>query len=547
MIRICSVLIESLVDHPEERLLLGGTANLTRNVADFPGSLREVLEALEEQVVVLKLLAAASDTSTVTVRIGEENEAQEMRSTSVVSVGYGGPTPLGRDGRRRPDQDGLPGHHRRRPRGGELRGGHPRRPLRPVWRPPQTRRQGTTRPWAPQWAATAGGLEHSGEGLLRHARGRARTRHPRRSSAPTASSLGSCTRTSTRTPRRSTGSATSRPPTRCCPTRRSGRSSTSAATRWPAAAAAGVTRSPASASATSWTRSSARPAARAAPAAGAARAAGCRPGPDALIRLSLTLEECFTGVSRELTVDTAILCELCAGEGTRKGTKTRVCDTCGGRGEIQSVQRSFLGQVVTARPCPVCRGFGEVIPDPCPRCAGEGRVRARRTITVKVPAGVADGIRVRHAGQGEVGPGGGPAGDLYVEVEELPHETFEREGADLHCTVRLPMTAAALGAVLPLETLDGTEELAIDAGHPAQHRAGAARPRPAQAAVLRPRRRPRRPARPPRRRDPRQAGRTADRAAARVRRTARRGAARTGHQRPRRTRPVLPVPRSAGR
>jgi heat-inducible transcriptional repressor len=89
MTRVCSVLIESLVDHPEERLVLGGTANLTRNVADFPGSLRQVLEALEEQVIVLKLLAAARDSGTVTVRIGEENEAHEMRSTSVVSVGYG--------------------------------------------------------------------------------------------------------------------------------------------------------------------------------------------------------------------------------------------------------------------------------------------------------------------------------------------------------------------------------------------------------------------------------------------------------------------------
>ncbi|HEX4724073.1 MAG TPA: molecular chaperone DnaJ, partial [Pseudonocardiaceae bacterium] len=189
-----------------------------------------------------------------------------------------------------------------------------------------------------------------------------------------------------------------------------------------------------------------------------------QPGSDALIRLTLTLEECAIGVSRELTVDTAILCELCTGEGTREGTTTRICDTCGGRGEIQSVQRSFLGQVVTARPCPVCRGFGEVIPDPCPRCDGEGRVRARRTITVKVPAGVADGVRVRHAGQGEVGPGGGPAGDLYVEVEELAHHTFEREGANLHCTVRVPMTAAALGAVLPLETLDGAEEIDIAPG-----------------------------------------------------------------------------------
>jgi molecular chaperone DnaJ len=178
----------------------------------------------------------------------------------------------------------------------------------------------------------------------------------------------------------------------------------------------------------------------------------------------MSLEECFTGVSREITVDTAILCELCAGEGTREGTTTQVCDTCGGRGEIQSVQRSFLGQVVTARPCPVCHGFGEIIPDPCSKCSGEGRVRSRRTVTVKVPAGVADGVRVRHAGQGEVGPGGGPAGDLYVEVEELPHEVFERDGADLHCTFHLPMTSAALGAVLPLDTLDGTEDLPIEPG-----------------------------------------------------------------------------------
>jgi molecular chaperone DnaJ len=187
-------------------------------------------------------------------------------------------------------------------------------------------------------------------------------------------------------------------------------------------------------------------------------------GSDALIRITLTLEECFSGVSKELTVDTAVLCELCTGSGCREGSSPQVCATCGGRGEVQSVQRSFLGQVVTARPCPECRGFGEIIPDPCPTCGGDGRVRARRTITVKVPAGVADGVRVRHAGQGEVGPGGGPAGDLYVEVEELPHPTFERDGADLHCTVRLPMTSAALGTVLPLETLDGAEDLPIDAG-----------------------------------------------------------------------------------
>ncbi|MGH3438347.1 MAG: molecular chaperone DnaJ [Sciscionella sp.] len=189
-----------------------------------------------------------------------------------------------------------------------------------------------------------------------------------------------------------------------------------------------------------------------------------QPGSDALIRLALTLEDCATGVSREIAVDTAILCDVCRGDGTAAGTTAATCETCGGRGEIQSVQRSFLGQVVTARPCPVCRGLGEVIPEPCRKCSGDGRVRSRRDITVKLPAGVAEGMRVRLAGQGEVGTGGGPAGDLYVEVEELPHETFERDGHQLHCRVRVPMTTAALGAVVSLETLDGVEEIEIEAG-----------------------------------------------------------------------------------
>jgi molecular chaperone DnaJ len=189
-----------------------------------------------------------------------------------------------------------------------------------------------------------------------------------------------------------------------------------------------------------------------------------QPGSDALLRLRLDLEECFTGVERDINVDTATLCDRCRGSGTAPGTSTRTCDTCDGQGEIQSVQRSLLGQVVTARPCPVCQGLGEVIPDPCQQCSGEGRVRSRRAITVKIPAGVADGMRVRMASQGEVGIGGGSPGDLYVEVEERPSEVFERDGFDLHCTVRVPMTTAALGAVVPLETLDGTEELKIEPG-----------------------------------------------------------------------------------
>ncbi|MBW0103949.1 molecular chaperone DnaJ [Pseudonocardia sp. KRD291] len=204
-------------------------------------------------------------------------------------------------------------------------------------------------------------------------------------------------------------------------------------------------------------------------AAGGGRGRGPRsrvqPGADALIRMELSLQECSTGVQRDLTVDTAVLCTQCTGSGCAEGTSPTICDTCGGNGEIQSVQRSFLGQVVTSRPCPTCRGFGEVIPDPCRQCAGDGRVRSRRSVAVRIPAGVAEGMRVRLAGQGEVGSGGGPAGDLYVEVEETPHEIFTRDGADLHCTLPLPMTAAALGATLPLKLLDDSiEELHIEGG-----------------------------------------------------------------------------------
>jgi len=189
-----------------------------------------------------------------------------------------------------------------------------------------------------------------------------------------------------------------------------------------------------------------------------------RQGSDALIELDLDLSETAFGVTRELTVDTAALCTQCAGAGTAPGTYPATCEACGGRGEVQSVQRSFLGQVMTSRPCSACGGVGTVIPHPCPTCAGDGRVRARRTINVKVPAGVEDGMRIRLTGQGEVGPGGGPPGDLYVEVRERRHEFFTREGEDLHCEVTLPMTAAALGTSAPLTTLDGEEHVDIAAG-----------------------------------------------------------------------------------
>jgi molecular chaperone DnaJ len=189
-----------------------------------------------------------------------------------------------------------------------------------------------------------------------------------------------------------------------------------------------------------------------------------RPGSDALIRLDLDLEETAFGIEAPLTVDTAVVCGTCQGAGTAPGTHPTTCEMCGGRGEVQTVQRTFLGQVMTTRPCANCQGFGTVIPNPCPQCSGDGRVRTRRTITVKIPAGVEDGMRIRLAGQGEVGAGGGPPGDLYVEIHERPHDVFSRKNEDLHCRVVLPMTAAALGTNLTIKSLDGEESVEVKAG-----------------------------------------------------------------------------------
>lgn len=189
-----------------------------------------------------------------------------------------------------------------------------------------------------------------------------------------------------------------------------------------------------------------------------------RQGADALLRVELTMAEMAFGVTREIAVETAVVCATCSGDGCAPGTKPRTCDTCGGRGEVQSMQRSLLGPVMSTRMCPTCSGIGQVIPTPCGTCGGEGRVRARRTIKVDIPAGIEDGMRIRMSGQGEVGPGGGPSGDLYVEVTQLHHDTFTRDGADLHCTIEVPMTAAALGTEMVLDTLDSQERIEIKPG-----------------------------------------------------------------------------------
>ncbi len=187
-------------------------------------------------------------------------------------------------------------------------------------------------------------------------------------------------------------------------------------------------------------------------------------GRDALIRIEIDLKDAIFGADKSITVDSAVACATCQGLGTKNGTQPVTCTSCKGRGETQTVQRSFLGQVMMTRECATCRGFGSVITDPCSECASEGRVRTRQSLDFKIPPGVESGSRIQLVGRGEVGLGGGPAADLYVEIHVAEHPTFHRQGFNLHCDIQLPMTAAALGTTLTLETLRGEVELTIPAG-----------------------------------------------------------------------------------
>jgi molecular chaperone DnaJ len=183
-----------------------------------------------------------------------------------------------------------------------------------------------------------------------------------------------------------------------------------------------------------------------------------RRGQDALVRLNLTLAEAAFGITKPLRVDTAVVCPRCNGNGSEGGGEPVTCGTCHGAGDVTQVQRSFLGEIRTSQPCPTCRGYGTIITNPCGECSGEGRVRSSRTINVKIPAGVASGNRVHLVSQGEVGPGGGPAGDLYVELNVATHEMFKRNGDDLEVVVKVPMSAAALGTQVTIDTLEAERD-----------------------------------------------------------------------------------------
>lgn len=187
-------------------------------------------------------------------------------------------------------------------------------------------------------------------------------------------------------------------------------------------------------------------------------------GGDLLAEVEITLEEAAEGVEREVEISALVECETCGGSGSAPGTFPVNCTECGGTGEIRSVRQTMLGQMITATTCGRCRGSGQEIVDPCKTCKGAGRVERTDALTVEIPPGVDDGAQLRVSGRGQAGLRGGRAGDLYVGIRVLPHETFQRAGADLGCEVPVPMTVAALGGTVAFPTLEGPEELDIKPG-----------------------------------------------------------------------------------
>lgn len=187
-------------------------------------------------------------------------------------------------------------------------------------------------------------------------------------------------------------------------------------------------------------------------------------GGDDLVSLTVSLKDAVFGAEKQIEVTTFAKCKACDGTGSKSKSAPAVCPSCHGTGLKRQVQRSILGQILTTAPCPECQGHGTVIADPCPECQGTGRMRVKRTIEVKIPAGIEDGTRIKLAGQGEAGQLGGPAGDLYVQVHIAPNREFTRKGQDLHCWLSIPMTWAALGTGTSISTFDGEKELEIPAG-----------------------------------------------------------------------------------
>jgi len=183
-------------------------------------------------------------------------------------------------------------------------------------------------------------------------------------------------------------------------------------------------------------------------------------GSDLRYDMTLTFEEAATGVNTKIKIPRQEFCGACNGTGAKAGTGVVACQTCGGRGQLAYQQGFFT----ITRTCPACQGAGQIIKERCTECRGQGRVEKERTIDLRIPPGVDTGTRLRVQGEGEPGPNGGPAGDLYVVLEVKEHPFFERRGADLYCTIPISIAQAALGAELQVPGLGGDEKLKIPEG-----------------------------------------------------------------------------------
>ncbi|HUY68635.1 MAG TPA: molecular chaperone DnaJ [Alphaproteobacteria bacterium] len=194
---------------------------------------------------------------------------------------------------------------------------------------------------------------------------------------------------------------------------------------------------------------------------------GTRRGGDLRYDLDLSLEEAFRGGEKTISIVHSVSCADCKGQGAAPGTAPVACTLCKGAGRVRAQQGFFTIE----RTCPQCQGAGRVIQNPCKKCGGQGRVRQERTLAVAIPPGVEDGTRIRLAGEGEAGLRGGNPGDLYVILGVATHPIFQRDGANLHCRVPIPMTTAALGGAIEVPTIDGDlAEVAIDPGIQTGHR-----------------------------------------------------------------------------
>lgn len=186
-----------------------------------------------------------------------------------------------------------------------------------------------------------------------------------------------------------------------------------------------------------------------------------RRGADIRYDLEVTLEEAYTGLKKEIEIQTAVRCDECDGTGAAAGSKAETCDMCHGTGRVRRQSGFFIEE----RMCPACQGTGQVIKNPCKKCKGTGKVSQKKILEVNIPAGIDSENRMRLSGQGEAGLNGGPNGDLYIFVHVKPHPIFKRDGADLHCEIPLSMTTAALGGNIEIPCIDGsTEKVTISAG-----------------------------------------------------------------------------------